>query len=67
MTLPADLLDEIRAEVGPGNLSSYLAETVERDRRRVALRHFLDAMEEQHGPVPEDEVQDVLRQWRGER
>jgi Arc/MetJ-type ribon-helix-helix transcriptional regulator len=63
VTLPADLLDQIRERVGPGNLSRHLSEVLEEDERRLALRVWLDQMEAEHGPVPEEAIEEVRRRW----
>lgn len=63
VTLPADLLDQIRERVGPGNLSRHLSEVLEEDERRLALRGWLDQMEAEHGPVPEEAIEEVRRRW----
>ena len=67
MTLPADLLDEIRAEVGPGNLSRYLTEAAEQKRRHEALGDWLARMDEEHGPIPQWAVSEAERRWTGSR
>jgi Arc/MetJ-type ribon-helix-helix transcriptional regulator len=63
VTLPADLLDRIRAEVGPGNLSAYLAEVLEEAHRQDSLGEFLDAMAEDHGPISEHDIEEELDRW----
>ena len=63
VTLPADLLDQIRERVGPGNLSRHLSEVLEEDERRLALRGWLDQMEAEHGPIPEEAIEEVRRRW----
>lgn len=63
VTLPADLLDEIRAEVGPGNLSRYVAETLEEKRRQAALSEFLAHHERMYGLIPDEAVQEVFDEW----
>jgi hypothetical protein len=63
VTLPADLLDQIRDRVGPGNLSRHLADVLAEDERRVALRSWLDQMEAEHGPIPDEAIEEVRRRW----
>jgi hypothetical protein len=65
VTLPADLLDEIRERVGPGNLSRYLTEAAEQKRRHEALGEWLDRMEDEHGPIPEEALAEAQRRWVG--
>src|SRR5829696_10205434 len=63
VTLPADLLDEIRAQVGPGNLSRYLTEAAEEKRRHEALDLWLARMDAEHGPVSAEAVEEAQRLW----
>jgi Arc/MetJ-type ribon-helix-helix transcriptional regulator len=63
VTLPADLLEQIKERVGPGNLSRHLSEVLEDDERRRALREWLDQMDAEHGPIPADAVEEVRRRW----
>jgi hypothetical protein len=65
VTLPADLLDEIRERVGPGNLSRYLTEAAEQKRRHEALDEWIARMEDEHGPIPEHAVEEAERRWTG--
>ena len=65
VTLPADLLDEIREKVGPGNLSRYLTEAADEKRRHEALDDWLARMDTEHGPVSPDAEAAADRLWRG--
>ena len=67
VTLPADLLDQIKERVGPGNLSRHLSEVLEEDERQRALRDWLEHMEAEHGPIPAEAVEEVRRRWRTAR
>jgi hypothetical protein len=64
-TLPADLLDEIRGKVGPGNLSRYLTEAADEKRRHEALDDWLARMDTEHGPVPVEAEAAAERLWGG--
>ncbi len=65
-TLPQDLLDEARTLVGDGNLSAYITQGLERQLRADRLARFLAEMEREFGPVPEDDIEAVRREWRDE-
>ncbi len=65
-TLPQGLLDEARALVGDGNLSAYITQGLERQLRADRLARFLSALDRELGPVPEEEVEAVRREWRDE-
>ncbi|MGR8009723.1 CopG family transcriptional regulator [Streptomyces hypolithicus] len=55
VTIPADLLDEIRAEAAERGLSAYVAEALRFKRDRDRLRELADWLQEEHGPVTADE------------
>ncbi|WP_433890547.1 CopG family transcriptional regulator [Streptomyces sp. CA-111067] len=55
VTIPEDLLDEIRAEAAERGLSAYVAEALRVKRDRDRLVELVGWMEEEHGPVTEDE------------
>jgi hypothetical protein len=55
VTIPEDLLDEIRAEAAERGLSAYVAEALRAKRDRDRLQELVGWLEEEHGPVTEDE------------
>ena len=55
VTIPEDLLDEIRAEAAERGLSAYVAEALRAKRDRDRLQELVDWLEEEHGSVTEDE------------
>ncbi|MBT2613444.1 CopG family transcriptional regulator [Streptomyces sp. ISL-87] len=55
VTIPEDLLEEIRAEAAERGLSAYVAEALRFKRDRDRLRELVDWLQEEHGPVTEDE------------
>jgi hypothetical protein len=55
VTIPEDLLDEIRAEAAERGLSAYVAEALRIKRDRDRLVELVGWLEEEHGPVTEDE------------
>ncbi len=55
VTIPEDLLDEIRAEAAERGLSAYVAEALRFKRDRDRLRELVGWLQEEHGPVTEDE------------
>jgi hypothetical protein len=55
VTIPEDLLDEIRAEASERGLSAYVAEALRFKRDRDRLRELSDWLQEEHGPLTEDE------------
>ncbi|MDX3356391.1 hypothetical protein PV703_24400 [Streptomyces sp. ME01-24h] len=56
VTLPEELAEAIRAEVGPGGFSRYVTQAVERRREQDRLGELVDWLESEYGPITEDEL-----------
>ena len=65
VTLPIGLLERIPGRVGTRGLSSYVAEAIEAEERRSALRAWLAEQEEEHGPIPASVLEEVRGDWLG--
>src|SRR5450755_1541738 len=65
VTLPAGLLERIRGRVGARGLSSYVAEALEDEERRSALRAWLAQQDDEYGPVPASLLEEVRNEWLG--
>lgn len=63
VTLDADLVAEIKSEVGERGFSAYLNDSIRRRRQYERLRRLLREMDEEFGPVPDDVKQQVAREW----
>jgi Arc/MetJ-type ribon-helix-helix transcriptional regulator len=55
VTIPEDLLDEIRTETAERGLSAYVAEALRFKRDRDRLRELADWLQEEHGSLTEEE------------
>jgi hypothetical protein len=55
VTIPEELLDEIRADAAERGLSAYVAEALRVKRDRDRLRELVDWLQEEHGPVTDNE------------
>ncbi|MEW1548255.1 CopG family transcriptional regulator [Streptomyces tsukubensis] len=55
VTIPEELLDEIRAEAADRGLSAYVSEALRLKRDRDRLRELAVWLQDEHGPVTEDE------------
>lgn len=51
VTLPEELAEEIRGEVGPGSFSAYVTRAVERQREHDRLGELVGRLEGEYGPV----------------
>ena len=56
VTLPEELAEEIRAEVGSGGFSRCVAQAIERQRERDHLHGFVGRWEGEHGGVTDAEL-----------
>lgn len=56
VTLPEELAEGIRAEVGPEGFSRYVAHALERQRERDHLHEFVGWWENEHGEVADAEL-----------
>lgn len=65
VSLPAPLVERIKNKVGSRGLSRYVAAALEHEERRQALRDWLADQDQEHGPVPDEVMQEVRRQWLG--
>jgi Arc/MetJ-type ribon-helix-helix transcriptional regulator len=65
VTLPAALLERIKGRVGSRGLSSYVAQALEAQERRDALRAWLDEQDAIYGPVPDEVLEEVRQRWLG--
>jgi hypothetical protein len=65
VSLPSPLVERIRKKVGARGVSRYVAQALEQEERREALRGWLTDQDRRHGPVPDEVMQEVRRQWLG--
>lgn len=56
VTLPEELAEEIRREVGPGAFSAYVTRAIERQREQDRLGELVAWLEDEHGPLAEAEL-----------
>lgn len=56
VTLPEELAEAIRAEVGTGGFSRYVTQAIERQRERDRLREAVEWWETEYGEVTETEM-----------
>lgn len=64
VSLPQDVVQEVRSRVGPREFSSYVAEAVEQRLRLQMLGEIVDDYVAKHGPISEDVAQEVDAEWR---
>ncbi|WP_328872081.1 hypothetical protein OHT76_19275 [Streptomyces sp. NBC_00287] len=64
VTLPEELAEEIRRDVGAGNFSAYVTRAIERQREQDRLGELVARLEEEHGPVTEAELAEAEAERR---
>ena len=64
VSLPQDLVEEVRSRVGPREFSAYVAEAVAHKLRMQMLGEIVDDHVARNGPIPEDVKQRVEEEWR---
>ncbi|WP_344265346.1 CopG family transcriptional regulator, partial [Streptomyces sodiiphilus] len=55
VTIPVDLLEEIRSDAAERGLSAYVAEALRLKRDRDRMRELVNWLEEEHGPLTDSE------------
>lgn len=56
VTLPEELAEEIRSEMGPGAFSAYVTRAIERQRERERLGELVERLEGEYGPVTDADL-----------
>ncbi|MEV6978581.1 hypothetical protein [Kitasatospora sp. NPDC093806] len=64
VTLPEELAEEIRTQVGPGEFSRYVAQAIRLKREQDQLAEFVDRWEVEYGPVPDDAMAQAEEELR---
>jgi Arc/MetJ-type ribon-helix-helix transcriptional regulator len=63
VSMPEDLVEAVRERTGAGGFSRYVTEAVEEKLRLDRLDDLSAYLEAKYGPVPEELIQEVLREW----
>jgi hypothetical protein len=63
LTLPSDLLDEARSYIAGGNLSAYVADGLRRRVLSDRLARYLRELDEECGPLTEEEIEAARHEW----
>jgi hypothetical protein len=64
VTLPEELAEAIRAEVGPGGFSRYVTQAIERQRERDRLSEAVAWWEKEYGEITEAEMAEAEAERR---
>ena len=63
VSMPEDLAAAVRERTGPGGFSRYVTEAVEERLRLEGLEELSAYLEAKYGPIPEDLIQEAMREW----
>lgn len=63
VSMPEELTAAVRARTGPGGFSHYVTEAVQERLRLEGLEELSAYLEAQFGPVPEELIQEAMREW----
>ena len=63
VSMPEELADAVRARTGTGGFSRYVTDAVLEQVRLDLLDDLAAEFEAEYGPIPEELVQEAMRQW----
>ncbi|MGW0859010.1 hypothetical protein [Streptomyces sp. NPDC002690] len=66
VSMPAELISELRSRTGRRGLSGYITEAVRHQLAMDGLADIVASHEEEHGALTEQEVEDARRELFGE-
>lgn len=66
LSLPRDLLTEARRLVPDGNLSAYVADGLRRRILADRQARYLAELDQEFGPLTEEEIEAARREWHSE-
>ncbi len=64
VTLPEELAEAIRTEVGPGGFSRYVTQAVERQHERDRLHEYVEWWESEYGAITDEELAEAEAERR---
>lgn len=63
VSMPEDLTAAVRERVGAGGFSRYVTEATSERLRLEMLGEFLDELDAEYGPVPQELLDQAEREW----
>jgi Arc/MetJ family transcription regulator len=63
VSIDEELAARVEQRVGSRGLSAFVARAVERELEHDALRDYLDELDDQFGPVPEELIEHYDSLW----
>ena len=65
VSVPGDLARTVRRRVGPRGLSGFVARALRHELEREQLGTYLEELDQELGPLPDDALTRARRAWRG--
>lgn len=65
VSVPSDLARAVRRRIGPRGLSSFVARAMQHELEREQLGAYLEELDRELGPLPDDALTRARRAWRG--
>jgi hypothetical protein len=63
VSMPEELTEAVRARTGTGGFSRYITDAVQEQVRLDLLDDLIAEFEAEHGPIPEELVEEAMREW----
>ena len=63
VSMPEELTEAVRARTGTGGFSRYVTDAVQEQIRLDLMDDLIAEFEAEHGPVPEELVEEAMREW----
>ncbi|HEV2240904.1 MAG TPA: hypothetical protein VGR98_07645 [Streptosporangiaceae bacterium] len=63
VSMPEELTEAVRARTGAGGFSRYVTDAVQEQVRLDLLDDLIAEFEAKYGPVPEELVEEAMREW----
>ena len=63
VSMPEELTEAVRARTGAGGFSRYITDAVQEQVRLDLLDDLIAEFEAEYGPVPEELVEEAMREW----
>ena len=63
VSMPEELTQAVRARTGTGGFSRYVTDAVQEQIRLDLMDDLIAEFEAEHGPVPEELVEEAMREW----
>ena len=64
VTMPTSAVKEVKAITGHRGFSAFIGEAVELRLQRMRIERYLDELDQEYGPIPEEVQRRFEERWR---